>query len=67
MTRNQQLAVMTAELLMSGTLMYTGFQIYQKDGLDNKLGLIATYGAGLYLAYGAYLNYQGRIDLLPGE
>ena len=67
MTRNQQLMVMSAEIAMSLGLMYTGFKIYQTSGFDNKLGLLATYGGGLYLAYGAYLNYQGRIQLLPGS
>ena len=66
MTRNQQLMVMSAELLMSSTLIYTGYQMYKSSGTSNKIGLAATYGAGYYLAYGAYLNYKGRIKLLPG-
>jgi hypothetical protein len=67
MTRNQQLMVMSAEIAMSMGLMYTGFKTYQAKGLEDKLSLAVLYGAGAYLAYGAYLNYQGRIDLLPGE
>lgn len=65
MSRNVQLMVMSAEILMAGSLIYTGFKMYQRDGLSNKIGLAATYSAGLYLAYGAYLNSQGRIALLP--
>ena len=67
MTRNQQLMVMSAEIAMSLALMYTGFKSYQQKGFEDKITLIATYGGGIYLAYGAYLNYQGRIQLLPGE
>lgn len=67
MTRNQQLMVMSAELLMSAGLIYKGYQVYQEKGLDDKVALLVHYSAGLYLAYGAYLNYQGRINLLPGE
>ena len=67
MTRNQQLMVAGAETLMALALMYKGFQIYQQQGFEDKLGLLVTYGAGAYLGYGAYLNYQGRIKLLPGS
>ena len=67
MTRNQQLMVMSAEIAMSLGLMYTGFKMYQTSGFDNKLGLLATYAGSAYLGYGAYLNYQGRIKLLPGS
>ena len=67
MTRKEQLMVMTAESLMALGLLYTGFKMYQEDGFDNKIGLAMTYGGGFYLAYGAYLNYKGRVQLLPGE
>ena len=73
MTRNQQLMVMSAEIAMSLGLMYTGFTIYvsnigtQKVATSDKVGIAVTYLGGAYLAYGAYLNYQGRINLLPGE
>lgn len=67
MTRNQQLMVMSAEAVMALGLIHIGYKSYRDKGTDDWSTLVLTYGSALYLAYGAYLNYQGRIELLPGE
>ena len=67
MTRNQQLMVMGAEALMALGLMHLGYKTYREKGFDDLPTLVLSYGAGVYLAYGAYLNYNGRVQILSLE
>lgn len=65
MTRPQQIALAVAELGMASALAYTGFKVYQRNKFGDIPSLLVTYGASAYLLYGAYINAQGRLQLLP--
>jgi len=57
MTRNQQIMVAVAEATMASLLVYQGVRTKS----------YFPYLPALYLLYGAYLNTQGRVQLLPNK
>ena len=62
---NRFLDISSIKIAIVEAVLVTG-ALYASSKTDNKVAKASSIATAIYLAYGAYLNTQGRVKVLKG-